>query len=93
MTKQQKADFDRWWNDEGSAPPDKSRDHAEHARHLAEIAWSNGGYKARVEAELKIQRLTFALKDAISTYSPDRETVLVTAERQEAWAAALKSSQ
>ena len=37
----------------------------------------------------KIKRLTTALKDAISTYDPDRDVTLVTAERQEAWNAAL----
>ena len=37
----------------------------------------------------KIGRLTVALKDAISTYDPDRDATLVTAERQEAWNAAL----
>ena len=37
----------------------------------------------------KIGRLMVALKDAISTYDPDRDVTLVTAERQEAWNAAL----
>ena len=32
----------------------------------------------------------FALKDAISTYDPARAETLVTAERQEAWRAALE---
>jgi SMC interacting uncharacterized protein involved in chromosome segregation len=38
----------------------------------------------------KIERLTVALKDAISTYDPNREVTLVSAERQEAWSEALK---
>lgn len=38
----------------------------------------------------KVKRLTTALKDAISTYDPDRKETLVTAERQEAWISALK---
>ena len=38
----------------------------------------------------KVKRLTTALKDAISTYDPHRKETLVTAERQEAWIAALK---
>ncbi len=37
----------------------------------------------------KIEKLTVALKDAISTYDPNREVTLVSAERQEAWNAAL----
>ena len=37
----------------------------------------------------KIGRLMVALKDAISTYDPDRDVTFVTAERQEAWNAAL----
>ena len=39
----------------------------------------------------KIGRLTVALKDAISTYRKDDKTVLVSAERQEAWIAALNA--
>lgn len=38
----------------------------------------------------KVKLLTIALKDAISTYDPTRKETLVTAERQEAWAAALQ---
>lgn len=91
MRQKQKAEFERWWNDEGSDPPPAGRDHAEHAKILAEIAWSNGDYKARIDTFHKIARLTLALKDAISTYSPDRDTIIVTAERQEAWYAALKT--
>lgn len=37
----------------------------------------------------KIEKLTVALKDAISTYDPNRAVTLVSAERQEAWNAAL----
>jgi hypothetical protein len=40
----------------------------------------------------KIGRLTVALKDAISTYRNDDKTVLVSAERQEAWIAALNDT-
>lgn len=38
----------------------------------------------------RVERLTIALKDAISTYDSARAETLVTAERQEAWIAALK---
>jgi hypothetical protein len=46
----------------------------------------------REHAELtrRAERLALALKDAISTYDPNRKETLVTAERQEAWIAALK---
>ena len=40
--------------------------------------------------ERRVERLTIALKDAISTYDSARAEILVTAERQEAWIAALK---
>lgn len=42
------------------------------------------------ELERRVKQLTTALKDAISTYDPNREVTLVTAERQEAWNAALE---
>jgi len=38
-----------------------------------------------------VGRLRRALADAITTYDPTRKETLVTAERQEAWAAALAS--
>lgn len=40
--------------------------------------------------EHRVEQLTTALEDAISTYDPNRKETLVTAERQEAWIAALK---
>ena len=40
--------------------------------------------------ERRVERLTIALRDAISTYDSARAEILVTAERQEAWIAALK---
>ena len=40
--------------------------------------------------ESRVEQLTTALADAISTYDPNRKETLVTAERQEAWIAALK---
>lgn len=43
------------------------------------------------ELERRVERLTLALKDAISTYDPNRDVTLVTAERQEAWNAALSA--
>ena len=42
--------------------------------------------------ERRVERLTIALRDAISTYDPNRKETLVTAERQEAWQAALKEA-
>ena len=40
--------------------------------------------------ECRVEQLTIALRDAISTYDSARAETLVTAERQEAWQAALK---
>ena len=40
--------------------------------------------------ECRVEQLTIALTDAISTYDSARAETLVTAERQEAWQAALK---
>ena len=37
-----------------------------------------------------VDRITIALKDAIWTYNPNCKETLVTAERQEAWIAALQ---
>lgn len=37
----------------------------------------------------KVEKVTTALKDAISTYDPNREVTIVSAERQEAWTEAL----
>ena len=42
------------------------------------------------QLECRVEQLTIALRDAISTYDPNRKETLVTAERQEAWQAALK---
>lgn len=38
----------------------------------------------------KVEKLSVALRDAISTYDPNRAETFVSAERQEAWAEALK---
>lgn len=48
-TKQLDAAFDKWWYDEGSAPPSDIMDCEEHCRHVARIAWHNGAYKADAE--------------------------------------------
>lgn len=40
--------------------------------------------------ESRIDRLATALRDAVSTYNPNRAETFVSAERQEAWAEALK---
>ena len=41
------------------------------------------------QIEAKNAKLELALRDAISTYDPNREVTLVSDERQEAWNAAL----
>lgn len=43
------------------------------------------------ESKKKLDRVTVALRDAISTYDDSREITIVSAERQEAWQAALNS--
>jgi hypothetical protein len=43
------------------------------------------------ESKKKLARVTLALRDAISTYDDSREITIVSAERQEAWQAALNS--
>jgi len=42
------------------------------------------------QQDIKIQKLTRALRDAISTYDPKKDVTFVSAERQEAWQEALK---
>ena len=56
---------------------------------LADVMYQR---ECEVEHELRteVERLTIALRDAISTYDSARAETLVTAERQEAWQAALK---
>jgi ribulose 1,5-bisphosphate synthetase/thiazole synthase len=39
----------------------------------------------------RLEKVSIALRDAISTYDPNRAETFVSAERQEAWAEALKS--
>lgn len=41
--------------------------------------------------EMKLERVSMALRDAISTYDESRAVTLVSAERQEAWSDALNS--
>lgn len=43
------------------------------------------------DLEAKNERLERALRDAISTYDPNRAETFVSAERQEAWIEALNS--
>ena len=48
--------------------------------------------RARAErAELKLEKMATALADCISTFRSDDKTTIITAERQEAWRAALLS--
>lgn len=42
-------------------------------------------------AELKLEKMATALADCISTFRSDDKTTIITAERQEAWRAALLS--
>jgi len=40
-----------------------------------------------------LENVKTALRDAISTYDSDRKVVLISAERQEAWNAALQNTE
>ena len=46
-------EFDRWWYEEGSAPPLPGHDCEEHTKRMCEIAWSIGAYKAATNAKLE----------------------------------------
>ena len=51
------TDFETWWYNEGSSPKLHSHDHEEHCKRMCEIAWSNGAYKERERAALKVEEL------------------------------------
>ena len=58
-----------------------------------EIQSGDGVANAAIqEAAFRLESLDRALRDAISTYQPDK-TILVSAERQEAWIAALNGKE
>lgn len=44
-------DFEKWWHQEGSAPPLPGEDGEEHCKRMCQIAWSNGADKLLVELE------------------------------------------
>ena len=53
---------------------------------------ANEASRLRAErAELKLEKMATALADCISTFRSDDKTTIITAERQEAWRAALLS--
>jgi predicted component of type VI protein secretion system len=56
---------------------------------VANAAVAEAAQRLRQQHE-KIQNLTRALRDAISTYDPKKDVTFVSAERQEAWQEALK---
>ena len=50
--KQDKA-FKEWWQNEGSQAPYTHHDCEEHTMRMCEIAWVNGAYKEREEANAR----------------------------------------
>lgn len=56
----------------------------QNAAHMAE--WAEGVKRQ----QQRIDALSTALRDALSTFRDDDKTTIVTAERQEAWAETLK---
>ena len=55
-----------------------------------ETKWAAHYLAQAIADKARAERLALALKDAISTYDPSRKETLVSAERQEAWIAALR---
>lgn len=51
------TDFETWWYLEGSTPPLPGEDGEEHCRRMCKIAWSNGAFKERERAALKVEEL------------------------------------
>ena len=47
--------FKEWWYSEGSQAPYKHHDCEEHTMRMCEIAWANGAYKEREEANARAQ--------------------------------------
>lgn len=45
--------FKAWWYSEGSQAPYTHHDGEEHTMRMCEIAWANGAYKEREEANAK----------------------------------------
>lgn len=50
------TDFEHWWYHEGSQGPN-GMDMEEHCKRMCKIAWSNGAYKERERAALKVEEL------------------------------------
>ena len=51
------TDFEVWWHLEGSTPPLPGEDGEEHCKRMCKIAWSNGAFKERERAALKVEEL------------------------------------
>ena len=50
-------DFETWWYHEGSGPPLPGEDGEEHCKRMCQIAWSNGAFKERERAALRVEEL------------------------------------
>lgn len=51
------TDFEHWWYHEGSGPKLPGEDMEEHCKCMCQIAWSNGAFKERERAALKVEEL------------------------------------
>lgn len=50
------SDFESWWYFEGSAGPN-GIDLEEHCKRMCQIAWSNGVFKERERAAMKVEQM------------------------------------
>lgn len=61
------AEFEVWWADEGSSiTPNPGDDLEQHAKRVAQIAWSNGAYKATQPTDEGIYKAARALADRVA---------------------------
>lgn len=57
------TNFEKWWNEEGSAMlPTRDEDYEEFAKRVSQIAWLNGGYVAVRDVEQKVAETLAAIQ-------------------------------
>ena len=49
------TDFEHWWENEGTCPHGVNPE--DHCKRMCKIAWSNGAFKERERAALKVEEL------------------------------------
>lgn len=67
------TDFETWWYHEGSGPPLPGEDGEEHCRRMCKIAWSNGAFKERERAALKVEELGMIGYDSLAIAAAIRQ--------------------